>query len=53
MIQFWQQLERLNLHSNYTSYNLSTILNKVKLDEEGNIQNDKLKEVFVETLYHA
>lgn len=43
---FWQQLERLNLHSNYTSYNLSTILNKVKLDEEGNIQNDKLKEVF-------
>lgn len=43
---FWKQLERLDLSRDYTSQRLKTTLDKVKLDNEGNISNDKLKNFF-------
>lgn len=45
---FWKQLENLNLSKDYTVYNLRILLDKVKLDDEDNIQNDELKKIFNE-----
>lgn len=45
-VTFWQQLSRLNLRKDYTSHNLKIILNKVKLNDENNIQNEDLKKTF-------
>ena len=43
---FWQQLSRLNLRNDYTSYKLEGLLKEVDLDVDKNINNDKLKDYF-------
>lgn len=43
---FWQQLSRLNLRNDYTSYRLEELLKEVHLDADKNIINDKLKDYF-------
>lgn len=44
--EFWQQLGRLNLPNDYTSYRLGALLQEVVLDDNSNIQNEDLKKVF-------
>ncbi|MBS6480628.1 MAG: AAA family ATPase [Dialister sp.] len=44
--EFWQQLGRLNLPNDYTSYRLEALLQEVVLDDNCNIQNEDLKKVF-------
>lgn len=43
--KFWQQLGRLNLPNDYTSYRLEELLQEVVLHND-NIQNEDLKKVF-------
>ena len=43
---FWQQLGGLDLKKDYTSHNLKIILDKVKLNDDRNIQNEELKKTF-------
>lgn len=43
---FWQQLGRLDLHNDYTSYNLKQILCRVDLGNNNNIQNNEVKKIF-------
>lgn len=42
---FWQQLARLDLRKDYTSYNLRRVMDEVEIDAKG-INNDDLKKVF-------
>ncbi|MDU3136857.1 MAG: AAA family ATPase [Anaerococcus prevotii] len=43
---FWQQLSRLDLRNDYTSFRLEGLLKEVELDADNNIENDKLKKCF-------